>query len=259
MNRKVLLIAAGAAVALVAVWFLLLWSPQGAKLDAARERQAEAEDANGALALRIERLRDLRARRPELEADLVALRSAVPESPELDDFLLDTDAAADRAGVDITSVSPGKPAAAGDAAAGTTAAATPAPAAAPATAATDTAVATAGTPPSAISLSLDASGGYFQILDFINRLDDLPRIVVVDSLSLSGGGSGDASASGTGDTAATGGTGSSELTMSITARMFTTAPPAPPEGEAAEAGGATTTTTTTTTAPSGATAGGAGQ
>jgi len=259
MNRKVLLIAAGTAVALVAVWFLLLWSPQGQKLDAARERQAEAEEANSALALRIERLRDLRARRPELEADRVALRSAVPESPELDDFLLDTDAAADRSGVDITSVSPGKPAAAGDDAAGTTAPAAPAPApAATAPAATDTAGATAGTPPSAISLSLDASGGYFQILDFINRLDDLPRIVVVDSLSLSGGGSGDASASGTGDTAATGGTSSSELTMSITARMFTTAPPAPPEGEAAEAGGATTTTTTTA-APSGATAGGAGQ
>ncbi len=256
MNRRVLLIAAGTAVALVAVWLLLLWSPQGAKLDAARKRQAEAEDANGALALRIERLRDLRARRPELEADLVALRSAVPESPELDDFLLDTDAAADRSGVDITSVSPGKPAAPGDDAAGTTGAAAPAPAAtAPAPA--DAAGATAGTPPSAISLSLDASGGYFQILDFINRLDDLPRIVVVDSLSLSGGGSGDASASGTGDTAVTGGTSSSELTMSITARMFTTAPPAPPEGEAAEAGGATTTTTTT--APSGATAGGAGQ
>ncbi len=249
MNRKVLLIAAGAAVALVAVWFVALWSPQGAKLDAAQKRQTEAEESNSALALRIDRLRDLRARRPEIEADLQTLRSAVPASPELDDFLLDTDAAADRAGVDITSVSPGKPAAPADDAAGATGAAAPPPAA------TDTAGATAGTPPSAISVSLDASGGYFQILDFINRLDDLPRIVVIDSLALAGGGSGDGSASGNGDTAATGSTSSSELTMSITARMFTTAPPAPPEGEA----DGETTTTSTTTAPSGATAGGAGQ
>src|SRR5215204_1804215 len=101
MNRKVLLIAAGGALALVVAWFLVLWSPQSSKLDAANAREDEAADANSALELRIDRLRDLRARRPELQADLVALQAAVPPSPELDQFLLDADAAAERAGVDI--------------------------------------------------------------------------------------------------------------------------------------------------------------
>jgi hypothetical protein len=77
------------------------------------------------------------------------------------------------------------------------------------------------------------------VLDFVNRLTDLPRIVVIDNLSLAAG-------------------DGSNMTVSITARMFTTsaAPVAPPT--TAPAAGATTTTvagapagatTTTTGAP----------
>jgi len=237
MNRKVLLIAAGGAVALVAAWSLLLWSPQSSRLDDAKVREEEAADANAALELRIDRLRDLRERRPELEADLVALQGAVPAGPELDAFLLDADAAADGAGVEITSITPSKPSTgAADATASTTTTTT-APAATGDTA-------TAGSPPSAITVALDATGGYFQVLDFINRLDDLPRVVVVDSLTLASGGGGAGGAGEATDAPAT--AGSSQLTMGITARMFTTAAPAATDGES----GDTTTTTT---------AGGAGQ
>jgi len=235
MNRKVLLIAAAGAVALVAAWFLVLWSPQSSKLDGAQEREEAAADANSALELRIDRLRDLRARRPELEADLVSLQAAVPASPELDSFLLDADAAAERAGVDITSITPAKPAA--GATEETTPATTPTTAAG-AEATGTTGEAATGAPPSAITVALDASGGYFQVLDFINRLDDLPRVVVVDSLTLASGASG---AGGEGDgSAVPASASSSELTMSITARMFTTAAAAA-TGDGS--GGATTTTT----------------
>ena len=238
MNRKVLLIAAGGAIALVAVWFVVLWSPQSTRLDGALQREEEAADANSALELRIDRLRDLRARRPQLEADLLALEAAVPAGPELDEFLLDADAAADRAGVDITSITPSKPStgAAGEEA-GTTTSTT--------AAAGTTGDPAAGAPPSAITVALDASGGYFQVLDFINRLDDLPRVVVVDSLTLASGGGGVES----GETAAPATAGSSQLTMSISARMFTRAPAAAEDGS----GDASATTTTTTTA------GGSGQ
>jgi Tfp pilus assembly protein PilO len=240
MNRKVLLIAAAGTAALVAAWFLLLWSPQSSRLDGVRAREEEAVEANTALELRIARLQDLRARRPELRADLVALEAAVPASPELDAFLLDVDAAADRAGVDITSISPAKPAA--DPAAAATTSTTTAPTGATGT----TGGAPTGAPPSAITIAVDAAGGYFQVLDFMNRLADLPRVVVVDSLSLASGGDG----AGEEDPgAASSGTSPSQLTMSISARMFTTAPPA--AADDGSGGDATTTTTTT--------AGGSGQ
>lgn len=238
MNRKVLLIAATGAVALVAAWFLLLWSPQSSRLEGAQEREQEAADVNSALELRIDRLRDLRARRPELEADLVALQAAVPGTPELDGFLLDADAAAERAGVELTSITPSKPSA--EATAATTTSTTPAGA----TGTTGTSGDAAGAAPNAITVALDATGGYFQVLDFINRLDDLPRVVVVDSLTLASGG-GDAG--GDADAATAAGGGSSQLSMSISARMFTTASAANEDGSG---GGATTTTTT---------AGGSGQ
>jgi len=244
MNRKVLLFAAGGAIALLVVWFVLLWSPQGARLEDAGTRRDAAESTNSQLELRLERLRDLRERRPQLQADLDALETAIPESPELDTFLLDTDAAAERAGVDITSVSPAKPTPSEAEATAATTTTTTAPAAGAAGAAGADVGATAASSPSAITVSLEAAGGYFQVLDFLNRLDDLPRVVVVDSLSLT---SAEGAAGGEGAAAP------QKLAMSITARMFTTAPPPAAEGEA------DTTASTTTTAPSGATAGGAGQ
>jgi Tfp pilus assembly protein PilO len=235
MNRKVLLIAVVGTVALVAAWFLLLWSPQSIRLDDAQAREEEAAEANQALELRIDRLRDLRDRRPQLRADLVALEAAVPATPELDAFLLDADAAAERAGVDITSVAPSKPSASSDAeaAASTTSTTTATTGTSPA--AGDTAT---GAPPSAITVALDATGGYFQVLDFINRLDDLPRVVVVDSLTLASGSGGGTEGDAEGASA---GTSPSELSMTISARMFTRAAPV---ADADGGSGATTTTTT---------------
>ena len=41
-----------------------------------------------------------------------------------------------------------------------------------------------------INLQLSVSGGYFQVVDFVNRLNGLPRLVVIDSLGLTTGGRG---------------------------------------------------------------------
>jgi Tfp pilus assembly protein PilO len=98
--------------------------------------------------------------------------------------------------------------------------------------------------PSSIGLSFQVEGGYFQILDFLNRVDDLPRVVIVDSLDIGAG---------EGDTPAQGESGSAtgDLAATITARMFTGATPS--GGDPAAAGttaGATTATTAAPTAPS---------
>jgi len=242
VNRRAVIVGVAGAVVLSLLWFFLFWSPQGKRLDAAEERQAAAESTNEQLQVTLDRLRDLESRRPELEGQLERLRRAVPDQPQLARFFLAAHDAATRSGVQLNTVSPSKPTA--------DAAATTATTAAPANGSTTTTTAAAGTTattaaptaaaPSAISLSLEVKGGYFQVLDFLNRVDDLPRIVVVDSLDLGGGSDEDAAATG-----ATGAGGATELTASITARMFTGSAPA---GDPAAAGGATTATTAPTTA-----------
>lgn len=199
MNRKVLLISVGATVGLAVLWFLLLWTPQGGRLTDAHEREETAAATNSQLELRAARLAAAEQRRPELTADLEALRVAVPDAPDLAQFLLDADTASTAAGVDFISISPTPPAAS----------------------------TTAGVP-SEIALSISVEGGYFQVLDFLNRLSSMPRIVVVDTLGLT--------ASGEGSDAV--------LTVAITARMFTTAADvaAPVPGAAVDPAAPTTTT-----------------
>jgi Tfp pilus assembly protein PilO len=244
------IVGVAGVVVLSLLWFFLFWSPQSKRLDAAEQRKAAAEQTNSGLEVTLARLQDLEARRPELKHQLTQLRRAVPDQPQLASFLMAAHDAADRSGVQLVTVTPGKPAA--DTAAAATTPTTAAPTTGTAGGGTTTTTAAAGegtTPtttaaaaaPSAISLSFEVKGGYFQVLDFVNRVTDLPRIVVVDSLDL-GAGEESAPAGGTGaDTTS----GSTELSASITARMFTGAAP---EGTGTTPGGTTTPTTAATTA-----------
>jgi Tfp pilus assembly protein PilO len=244
VNRRAVIVGVAGAVVLGLLWFFLLWSPQSGRLDAAEERETAAAQTNSGLEVTLQRLRDLEARRPELEDQLARLRRAVPDQPQLARFLLSADDAAERSGVVLTTVTPARPAADASTTAATTAPTT-------ATTATDgdsTSTTATTAPPapttSAISLSFEVAGGYFQVLDFLNRMDDLPRIVVVDSLDLRGG-----EVEGEG-VDVEGGTPTGDLTASITARMFTGAAPSA-DGSTTGAGATTATTTATTTAPTG--------
>ena len=156
MNRRVLLIAVGAGVALLVVWYLALWSPRSKAIDEARERQEAAQLRQDDLRLRISRLQAAQRDEPAKRARLEALRAAVPDEPNLAQFILDTNDAATRAGIDFLSISPAQPG--------------------------------AGTPqaPATIGVTLSISGGYFQVLDFINRLSTAPRLVVISSLNVGG-------------------------------------------------------------------------
>lgn len=198
------MLAAGACVALLLVWYVALWAPRGRALTDANEREEAAQLAQDDLRVRIARLKAAQRDEPAKRAKLETLRSAIPDQPNLGQFILDTNEAANRSGIEFLSISPSQP--------------------------------SGGSPevPAAISLSLSLSGGYFQVLDFINRLSTGPRLVVIDSLNVGG-------------LDPTG-----RLSIGMTAKMFTTAGAAP-------AAGAPTTTTpgaaggTTTTVPGAAT------
>jgi Tfp pilus assembly protein PilO len=231
--RRPVVIGVAAALAVLVIWFLFLWSPQGSKLSDARDRKDNAEREQQELQARIDRLKSLKQDEPAKRAQLENLRVAIPDEPNLAQFILDANSAANVSGINFLSISPSPPTA--GTATGAASSATPpttAPEASPGAAAPAAA-------PAVINLQLSISGGYFQVVDFVNRLNDLPRLVVIDSLGLTSGGTGTA--------------GATTLSVAIAARMFVSAPTAVSgSGGPAGGGGAATTTVpgaTTTTAP----------
>lgn len=234
MNRRALAIGVGAALVLTVLWYFLLWSPRSDDLDEAKERRQTALAQQNQLRTEIARLRAAQRDEPLLRARLETLRTSIPDEPNLAQFILDANDAAISSGIDFISIAPSLPAAGGTASPG-----------APAAGATTTVPAGQATPaaaPAEIRLALQIRGGYFQVLDFLNRLDALPRLVVTDGLNVTSEA-----------------TASPRLTVAVTARMFLRAVPASFGGTAATttAPGATPPTTVagapTPTAPGGAT------
>jgi Tfp pilus assembly protein PilO len=229
-ERRPLLIAIAAALGVFVLWFLFLWSPQGSKLSDAKDREQAAESEQQALTARIDRLRSLQQGEPEKRAQLENLRVAIPDEPNLAQFILDANTAANTSGINFLSISPSPPAA------GAAGGAAPEPGTPPTT---TPGPPVAGTPPGVINLQLSVSGGYFQVVDFVNRLNGLSRVVVIDTIGLATGGEGAA--------------GSTGLNVSISARMFVraatpvAAPPGAPGATTTTAPGATTSVPSSTT------------
>jgi Tfp pilus assembly protein PilO len=153
MNRRTIAIAVGVSVGLLAVWFLLLWSPKGKELTKARQTRAAAVSDASQLQVKLTRLRDAAGHEPELQASLDRLRSAVPDAPNLAKFILDTNDVATKAGVDFLTIAPKTPEA-------------------------------SATGPANIGLAINVKGGYAQVLDFMNQLLRQQRVVVIDTIQV---------------------------------------------------------------------------
>lgn len=196
MSRRALVLSAVAAVAIVALWWVLVYSPRGDELDDAKVELQAAEGEQQALQAQLDRLEAINENLPEIDADLARLSGLVPPTPDLAGFILGMNDLATQSGIDWISVAPTPPAAVG-----------------------------AGF--STVNLNITVDGGFFQVLDYLNRLEDFDRLVVVDGVSVTAGGGGD------------GEVADSSLAVTMTARMFTTQQPG--------------VATTTTTAPADAT------
>lgn len=191
MTRRTVLIAGALAAVVLVLWYVLLWGPRKADLAQARDRREKAETLRDELAIRVTRLKAAQKDEPMKRARVEALRTTIPDEPNLAALILDTNDAASKAGIDFISIAPSEPAAAataGPVALNTSTAAVGAP------------IAT-GPLPAEIKLQLQITGGYFQVLDFLNRMGELPRLVITDGLNVAG------------DEKA-------KLTVGVTARMF---------------------------------------
>jgi Tfp pilus assembly protein PilO len=189
--RRRFAVLVAVAVALAGLWFVALWRPQTARLDDARQRQVAASTEVTTLEAKLADLRKVAGDGSKLDLEGSLLRAAMPDDPQLALLLLQANDAAIRSGVQYLTVTPTEPA----------------PSAVPG-AATE------------IKVSIDVTGRYTQLLDFLDRLAALPRAVVVDTVSVTPEGQGPAPV----------------LRASISGRAFTaqgSAPATAPDPEAA--------------------------
>lgn len=146
---------AGALVVVIIGWYLFLYGPRGDEIDEVRDDIETAEQEEQTLRATLSRLRSIDENRPELEADLRRLTAAVPETPQLASFILAVHEEAAKADLSFMSITPAVP-----------------------TASDIREV-------SVMSTGMELEGTFFSVLDFLDRLQDLERVVVVDSIDLS--------------------------------------------------------------------------
>lgn len=199
MNRQVALIAGLVALVLIVAFYFFAWQPKSdeiAEIDAQREAVLAEQQQ---LEQRINELREIRATAPEAEAAIVAAESIVPRDVALPSALRQLQVAADEAGVELPTVSVARPAQIVDAQPGL----------------------------AEMGVTLTVNGSYYQIVDFLRRVEDpaiTPRGLTWTTVSV-------------------GPADYPELSASISGEMYALlpTPPAPPaeeevpaEGEAEE-------------------------
>jgi Tfp pilus assembly protein PilO len=220
VKRNTIIAIVAGALAVILIWFFAFYKPKSSEVSKTNEEVATAERQQQDLEATLARLQALDKERPQQQATLDKLNAAIPATPDLAEFIFEANTAAADSGVDWLSIAPTPPAAS----------------------------TTGG--PSVIALNIQVQGGFFQVLDYLNRLENLKRLVVTETVNVSAGGSDTSGSAGstTATTLATSTSGSGAPTLSVTlgATMYTTATVAPAAPGATPTPGSTPTPTPTT-------------
>lgn len=151
-------------LAVLVAWFFLVWTPQSNNIEETAQAADDAEGQARRLTLEVARLEDLEKNAPALRERAAKADTAIPSEPQLAQFILQVQEAADASGVEWVSVTPTPPAVLPEEAAGPQ----------------ERGVLQ-------VELSMSVEGGYFQVQDFITRLETLSRAVKVLKIALTAG------------------------------------------------------------------------
>lgn len=184
------IIAILVSVTLVGAWFFLISGRLGADKRQSQEELRRLRDEKARLEATIARREELRRNEPRTRAALVEFKQNVPDTPDLAEFIWANYDVARQAGIKWLTLQPTVPQPAREA-----------QRAAPG--------ARQAAQPAELRLNISFSGGYFQAIDYLIRLEKLRRTVVVDSINISAGQEAD------------------QLQITLQARMFTTQPGLP--------------------------------
>jgi len=222
MKTKNLAVGVLAAVLIVALWWTMLLKPTRAKASKVRAATADEQSKLTPLQAQLSQAQQAAAHASALQAQLLSLELAMPKSPALAAFIRDANAIAEASGVSWQSVTHGVPT-----------------------------LGTGGV--TTISVGIQIKGTYPQVMDYLGRLAQLPRLLVVDSVQLT-----TAPDTGAGGATAPSGestgpfSGASQLAAVISARMFEA--PGAAVGTAGTAGTGVSTTGGTTAPATGSSA-----
>jgi Tfp pilus assembly protein PilO len=178
---------------MLALWYNFLLKPTNAKVSKVKA-DTETERAKlQPLQAQVAQANIDASHADTFKARLAVLKHAVPDSPELANFIRDANDIAQASGITWQSVTHGPP--------------------------------TAGVGgPSTITLGIQVQGTYDQVLDYLARMAELKRLVVIDSVQFSPAGTTGAGAGGGAGAGASQSSGpfsgASTLAVSISARMF---------------------------------------
>ena len=153
-RTRLILAVLGVLVLLIAFFFFFI-RPRQQELARVESEIASEEARTAQLQSELQRLQDLQANAPELQAELSKIRGFVPRDDEVPNFIFLVQDAANASGVDFVQITPELP--------------KPPP---------------EGAALAEIRVTLRSGGGYFAVQDFIRRLHALDRAVRVDNLSL---------------------------------------------------------------------------
>ena len=186
MNRRGPLIAGIAAgvLALLMIFFLVL--PKMNDVSQAQDELTTAEEQEQELQLELSQLEADKEEAPAANQEIRQIDNQIPPTVDQEGMLLLLDGAATRAGTDFFSVAPGTPTAAGVY--------------------------------SVIPTTVNVTGTYFALEEFLYNVETLPRAAKVLSLSLAPGGGGASDTTTTTTTTTT----VSELSMQLTMEFYTT-------------------------------------
>ncbi|MBT8198791.1 MAG: type 4a pilus biogenesis protein PilO [Acidimicrobiia bacterium] len=154
MKRTTLLFIVLGFLVVTALWWFLLISPRNAKIDEANLALDDARSQETVLQAQIAQLRVVQDNELSFLFALGEMESSIPTDPELDAFLEDLTFLADTTGIEVSSISSAVPAQA------------------------------EGSTLYTMTVALNFQGEYFEVLGFLYGLEDLERLVVVDTLSL---------------------------------------------------------------------------
>src|SRR5664280_2848666 len=213
---------------LAAGWFLLV-SPKRSATTALNATAAKQEQDNATVRTQIAALKAQALDLPKKQARLTEISARMPDNPALPSLIRALSDAADKANVDLMSLSPSAPVAL--------------------TAAVPATVGLA-TPPVAVQqipLALTVQGKFFQMEQFLSNLESLPRAFVVTTLGVAPAAPAAGAAAGGATAPPVGSLTGTVSAMVFMAPAMTAATPAPAVGTAP---GAMTAPAPTTSLPS---------
>jgi type IV pilus assembly protein PilO len=169
LKQWVALAAVAALVILAGGWFLLV-SPKRSDAASLRSQTSDKQRANQLLASQLATLKSQAKDLPAQQAKIAAVAAKIPDNGAMPTLIRSLNSAAADTGVELVSLAPGQPTAVAPAAAAVTT-----PTAGSTTARSTAAAASMVGTLQSVGVTLNVVGSYFQVAEYLDRLENLTR------------------------------------------------------------------------------------